>query len=91
MYTQSLDTAKPESGEAHTPTVSAAQAEAQALFTAKMRADKKVEPRDWMPDAYRKTNVRHGEISFTKSLIFFSPACCVPKTGELKSIRVVIW
>ncbi len=54
MYTQSLDTAKPESGEAHTPTVSAAQ----ALFTAKMRADKKVEPRDWMPDAYRKTLVR---------------------------------
>lgn len=40
----------------------------EALFQAKIDAETKIEPRDWMPDAYRKTNLRqisqhaHSEI-----------------------------
>lgn len=30
----------------------------EALFQAKIDAETKIEPRDWMPDAYRKTNLR---------------------------------
>jgi ring-1,2-phenylacetyl-CoA epoxidase subunit PaaA len=46
-------------------------------FEAYVAADKKIEPKDWMPDAYRKTLVRQisqhahsevvGKISFFKS------------------------
>src|SRR6188508_2004253 len=40
----------------------------EALFEEKLALEVKIEPRDWMPDAYRKTNVRqisqhaHSEI-----------------------------
>lgn len=40
----------------------------EAIFQAKIDAETKIEPRDWMPDAYRKTNLRqisqhaHSEI-----------------------------
>jgi ring-1,2-phenylacetyl-CoA epoxidase subunit PaaA len=60
MYTQALDTAKPEALRAVAPEESA--------FNQKVAADKKIEPRDWMPEAYRKTLVRqisqhaHSEI-----------------------------
>jgi len=46
----------------------AADGEEQAFFDAVIAADQKIEPRDWMPDAYRKTLVRqiaqhaHSEI-----------------------------
>ena len=67
MYTQALDTAKPETSLRAVP-LSAEDAAQQAAFDAKMRAEKKIEPRDWMPEAYRKTLVRqisqhaHSEI-----------------------------
>ena len=40
----------------------------QAVFQARIDADEKIEPKDWMPDAYRKTLIRqisqhaHSEI-----------------------------
>nr|WP_315592909.1 1,2-phenylacetyl-CoA epoxidase subunit PaaA [uncultured Cupriavidus sp.] len=67
MYTQSLDLpGQPQSA----PLVSAdaSLAERQAAFDARMAEDAKIEPMDWMPDAYRKTLVRqisqhaHSEI-----------------------------
>ena len=48
----------------------------QAQFDSRIDADGKVEPRDWMPDAYRKTLVRqisqhaHSEIC----LLYTSPS-----------------
>jgi ring-1,2-phenylacetyl-CoA epoxidase subunit PaaA len=30
----------------------------EAIFQSKIDAETKIEPRDWMPDAYRKTNIR---------------------------------
>ncbi len=64
MYTQALDThgkepVAPASGEA------AAQA---ARFQARVDAEEKIEPKDWMPEAYRRTLIRqisqhaHSEI-----------------------------
>ena len=47
---------------------SAAEADLQAAFDARIDADGRIEPRDWMPEAYRKTLVRqisqhaHSEI-----------------------------
>jgi ring-1,2-phenylacetyl-CoA epoxidase subunit PaaA len=61
MYTQAMDLMKQGSAVA---TVSPEEAQ----FNARIAADKKVEPRDWMPPAYRKTLVRqisqhaHSEI-----------------------------
>src|SRR5690606_29369179 len=46
----------------------APEAELQARFDALIEADQRIEPRDWMPDAYRKTLIRqisqhaHSEI-----------------------------
>jgi len=64
MYTQAIDLPgkepRPDSGGPGSPE--------QARFDAKLAADQKIEPRDWMPEAYRKTLVRqisqhaHSEI-----------------------------
>ncbi|MFL6702221.1 MAG: 1,2-phenylacetyl-CoA epoxidase subunit PaaA, partial [Paraburkholderia graminis] len=63
MYTQSLDIPGNVA-----PLESGATSPEQAQFDAVMAADGKIEPQDWMPDAYRKTLVRqisqhaHSEI-----------------------------
>ena len=73
MYTQSFsvpDDASPKA-DALKPVpkpLTEAQARLQAQFDARIDADGRIEPRDWMPDAYRKTLVRqisqhaHSEI-----------------------------
>ena len=73
MYTQALDIpgsntdAKPAL-EPGRPTEGSPEAAAQTRFDAVMDADGKIEPQDWMPEAYRKTLVRqisqhaHSEI-----------------------------
>src|SRR5271165_1591451 len=65
MYTQAIDLP----GQQPEPAKSkAADAAAEAEFDGKLATDKKIEPRDWMPEAYRKTLVRqisqhaHSEI-----------------------------
>ena len=62
MYTQGLDQkGKNEDGAAES-------AEQIAAFQARIDAEEKIEPKDWMPEAYRKTLVRqisqhaHSEI-----------------------------
>ena len=61
MYTQGLNTV-----DAHA--ASPQDAEREARFQARIDADEKIEPNDWMPDAYRRTLVRqisqhaHSEI-----------------------------
>jgi ring-1,2-phenylacetyl-CoA epoxidase subunit PaaA len=66
MYTQSLDVP-----DGSAPTLAAVPAGADALqtrFDEKIDADQKIEPQDWMPEAYRRTLVRqisqhaHSEI-----------------------------
>jgi len=64
MYTQGLD----QLGKEHLHTASADTAQLDALFQAKVDADDKIEPKDWMPEAYRQTLIRqisqhaHSEI-----------------------------
>jgi ring-1,2-phenylacetyl-CoA epoxidase subunit PaaA len=54
MYTQSMDLPGAEPlGEA-----GATVGQREAAFDERVGADQKVEPQDWMPDAYRKTLVR---------------------------------
>ncbi|CAG2133257.1 1,2-phenylacetyl-CoA epoxidase, subunit A [Cupriavidus yeoncheonensis] len=67
MYTQSLDL--PGNPATVTPSEPGLDdAGRQAAFDARMAADSKIEPQDWMPQAYRKTLVRqisqhaHSEI-----------------------------
>jgi len=69
MYTQALDLADPDSpGLKAVPASTTAEDSLQAEFDVKIDADRKIEPQDWMPDAYRKTLVRqisqhaHSEI-----------------------------
>ena len=65
MYTQALDIPDPSQAP---PPHRVDPGEAQARFDAHVAADGKIEPRDWMPEAYRKTLVRqisqhaHSEI-----------------------------
>jgi ring-1,2-phenylacetyl-CoA epoxidase subunit PaaA len=63
MYTQALDTHGKE------PAASAGESGAHAArFQARIDAEEKIEPKDWMPDAYRQTLIRqisqhaHSEI-----------------------------
>jgi len=66
MYTQALDipdsSNRPADGTPPVPALDAAEAAqlaaAQQRFDAAIAADRKIEPQDWMPDAYRKTLVR---------------------------------
>ena len=69
MYTQALDIPDSrQAGDLKAVEAPSAQPALQAHFEQKMDADHKIEPRDWMPDAYRKTLVRqisqhaHSEI-----------------------------
>ena len=62
MYTQSLN--EPSSR----PVEALDDAERLARFQARIDAEEKIEPKDWMPDAYRQTLIRqisqhaHSEI-----------------------------
>lgn len=64
MYTQSLDTPDHAARVEH----SAPSTAEDVRFDAAIAADAKIEPQDWMPDAYRNTLVRqisqhaHSEI-----------------------------
>jgi ring-1,2-phenylacetyl-CoA epoxidase subunit PaaA len=70
MYTQALDLPDPErAGLKSVPASGDAADDARQLgFDAKIDADRRIEPQDWMPEAYRKTLVRqisqhaHSEI-----------------------------
>jgi ring-1,2-phenylacetyl-CoA epoxidase subunit PaaA len=64
MYTQGLD----QKGEKADGAAPAESADQLAAFQARIDAEEKIEPKDWMPEAYRKTLVRqisqhaHSEI-----------------------------
>jgi ring-1,2-phenylacetyl-CoA epoxidase subunit PaaA len=64
MYTQGLDTQGTEASAARAP----APAELEARFQARVDAEEKIEPKNWMPDGYRQTLIRqisqhaHSEI-----------------------------
>jgi ring-1,2-phenylacetyl-CoA epoxidase subunit PaaA len=64
MYTQALDT----HGREPVPAAAADTAPAAARFQSRIDADEKIEPKDWMPEAYRQTLIRqisqhaHSEI-----------------------------
>ena len=66
MYTQSLDV--PDVSAPALSSVAAAPDALQTRFDEKIDADQKIEPQDWMPEAYRRTLVRqisqhaHSEI-----------------------------
>ena len=61
MYTQALDAPQP-------PSAPADEHERLERFQARIDADEKIEPKDWMPEAYRQTLIRqiaqhaHSEI-----------------------------
>ena len=64
MYTQALDSPNPESR----PGSAAEEAALTRRFEERIERDEKIEPKDWMPEAYRQTLIRqiaqhaHSEI-----------------------------
>src|SRR5665647_2313663 len=70
MYTQALDIPEPRQQvrEAIASNADGLDAQRQAQFDTKIDGDRKIEPQDWMPEAYRKTLLRqisqhaHSEI-----------------------------
>jgi len=67
MYTQAMDLPEPQAPALRGEPTAAADA-LQRDFDVRIDADRKIEPQDWMPEAYRKTLVRqisqhaHSEI-----------------------------
>ena len=69
MYTQAMDIPSPERDAAAAPAPrSPKDAEYEAEFDAKIARGEFIEPKDWMPEGYRRTLVRqisqhaHSEI-----------------------------
>ena len=68
MYTQSLDLADTSAAPTSVAPPNALDEALQTRFDEKIDADQKIEPQDWMPEAYRRTLVRqisqhaHSEI-----------------------------
>ena len=66
MYTQGLDTPGVDAADADTGV--AVERAREAHFQSRIDAEEKIEPKDWMPDAYRQTLIRqisqhaHSEI-----------------------------
>jgi ring-1,2-phenylacetyl-CoA epoxidase subunit PaaA len=64
MYTQALDAP----GQECEPRARADEAQLEARFQSRVDGDEKIEPKDWMPEAYRQTLIRqisqhaHSEI-----------------------------
>ncbi|HMS80494.1 MAG TPA: 1,2-phenylacetyl-CoA epoxidase subunit A [Burkholderiaceae bacterium] len=58
MYTQSMDLPQGPQSDLRAVPADAGSEQAQARFDARIAADGKIEPQDWMPDAYRRTLVR---------------------------------
>ena len=56
MYTQAMDI--PDDSGKKLAAVSNAPSDQEAAFEARIDADGRIEPQDWMPDAYRRTLVR---------------------------------
>jgi ring-1,2-phenylacetyl-CoA epoxidase subunit PaaA len=67
MYTQAMDT-QGKDGEARKPVRSAEEMQGEERFEERIASGEFIEPKDWMPDHYRKTLVRqisqhaHSEI-----------------------------
>jgi ring-1,2-phenylacetyl-CoA epoxidase subunit PaaA len=68
VYTQAIDLPQPKENEPASAPHSLTEAHYQEQFDAKLERGEFIEPKDWMPDAYRKTLVRqisqhaHSEI-----------------------------
>ena len=68
MYTQSFNVQDSPGLKAAVPAPSTENPELQTRFDSRIDADGRIEPQDWMPEAYRKTLVRqisqhaHSEI-----------------------------
>jgi ring-1,2-phenylacetyl-CoA epoxidase subunit PaaA len=58
MYTQAIDLPQGQPPEPERRAVDAGTLAAEERFDERVAADLKVEPQDWMPDAYRRTLVR---------------------------------
>ena len=58
MYTQALDVPGQPPSTKGGPAASTVDPALEADFNARIDADRKIEPKDWMPDAYRKTLIR---------------------------------
>ena len=84
MYTQSFsvpdgtEDVKSAGLKAVPKALNAQDAALQAAFDARIDADGRIEPREWMPEAYRKTLVRQISQHATAK----SWACCPKATGS---------
>ena len=72
MYTQAMDLPDPQQAALKAVPDRAADA-LQQDFDAKIDADRKIEPQDWMPEAYRKTLVRQISQHAHSELIGMQP------------------
>ena len=58
MYTQGLDAKTEQSAQPSPRLVTEQEAALQGRFQERVDAEEKIEPRDWMPEGYRRTLVR---------------------------------
>jgi|GEM_PF-384483 len=83
MYTQSLDPPGQLGADALVqPSFN------QTSFDAVMKADGKIEPQDWMPEAYRKTLIRQiDEVAFACAAMWSDCYCGTVSVGNIRFRR----
>ena len=90
MYTQSMDTQPQTGGTADQPGASMAGAQEQR-FQATVDAEGKIEPRDWMPDAYRKTLLRQiSQHAHSEIIGMFPEGNWISRAPSLKRKAILI-
>ena len=90
MYTQSMDTQPQTGGTADQPGASMAGAQEQR-FQATVDAEGKIEPRDWMPEAYRKTLLRQiSQHAHSEIIGMFPEGNWISRAPSLKRKAILI-
>ena len=82
MYTQSFNVQDTPGAKPVASVPSKEDPALQAAFDTRIDADGRIEPQDWMPDAYRKTLVR--QISTCSSPYFLAVSPSYPKVRSEK-------
>ena len=91
MYTQSMDTQAETRGRVEKTAARDAMGPDEQRFQSTVDAEGKIEPRDWMPDAYRKTLLRQiSQHAHSEIIGMFPEGNWISRAPSLKRKAILI-
>ena len=91
MYTQSMDTQSEMRGQVEKTLAAADMGPDERRFQATVDAEGKIEPRDWMPEAYRKTLLRQiSQHAHSEIIGMFPEGNWISRAPSLKRKAILI-